>query len=345
LKDGFEGLYTGQYEVLCGESVSDLISVGGTILGTTNRGHYCLPLGKDAIDKAVETYKRLELTCCVIIGGDGTMSIGNELSKHGLNFVGVPKTIDNDLQSTDQTFGFDSAVSVATECIDRLHTTAASHHRVMVVEVMGRNAGWIALHAGVAGGACAILLPEIKWNWDSLTGTIKTHVEAHRFHYAIVVVSEGITLPETTDKTYKSGPEEGRAEMRLGGIAAKVGAEIAKRTGFETREVVLGHIQRGGSPSCFDRVLSTKFGSFAARLACEGDYGKMVALRGVKIEAVAITGELKTQRVINPEDEQLVWAARAVGVGFGDDVRLAKEGSVLVKAASRRSLPTEKKQQ
>jgi len=316
--DGFEGLYYGKYHELCNDSVSDILSVGGTILGTTNRGHYSLPLSEDAVERAVATYQKLELSCIVMIGGDGTMSIGHELSKRGINFVGVPKTIDNDLQSTDQTFGFDSAVSVVTECLDRLHTTAASHHRVMVVEVMGRNAGWIALHSGVAGGASVILLPEVAWTWENVVRKVKDRVESHKYHYCLVVVSEGVRLPESGEQILKSGLEAGRPEVRLGGVGAQISAKIAHLTGFECREAVLGHIQRGGSPTCFDRILSTKFGTAAAKLACEGHYGNMVALKGINVESVKVTGEMKTQRTVNPENDQLVWSARAVGISFGD---------------------------
>jgi len=253
------------------------------------------------------------------------MSICHRLSEAGhMNFVGVPKTIDNDLRSTDQTFGFDSAVSVCTEAIDRLHTTAAAHHRVMVVEVMGRNAGWIALHAGVAGGAIVILLPETKWKWDPVIKKIKDRVNTHPAHYCIVVVAEGIEVPsigkmELADQKQVSEKMGCRPEVRLGGVGSVVADKISELTGFETRTTVLGHVQRGGSPTCFDRILATKYGSMAAKLACEGDYGKMAALKGTNIVPVPITGQMAQQKTVETDTDQLVWAARTTGVVFGDE--------------------------
>jgi len=323
--DGFEGLYTGGYTNLTCKDVSDLIAIGGTVLGTTNRGHFGCPLEQAVIDKAHMTYKELNLKCIVAIGGDGTMAICHRLSEScKMNFVGVPKTIDNDLSSTDQTFGFDSAVSVCTEAIDRLHTTAAAHHRVMIVEAMGRNAGWIALHAGVAGGACVILLPEVEWAWDPIIRKIKDVVANHPAHYAVVVVSEGIKLPESGQVTLADSKEVeqklgARPEARLGGVGYYVAEKISKLTGYETRTTVLGHIQRGGSPSCFDRILATKYGSMAAKMACEGDYGKLASLKGTKIVSTPITGQVAKQKLVDVATDQVVWAARSTGVIFGDE--------------------------
>jgi len=316
--DGFEGLYNESFQTLVTSEVWDLLQVGGTVLGTTNKGHYFFPLAQEVIQKSVETYKKLDLICIVCIGGDGTMSIAHKLSEAGINVVGVPKTIDNDLGSTDQTFGFDSAVSVVTEALDRLQTTAASHHRVMVVEVMGRNAGWIALNSGVAGGASVILLPEVKWQWESIMKKIKNQCAVHRSHSCIVVVSEGCHLPEGGQVVINESPHIKRNEKRLGGIGNVVAEKITEMTGIESRLVVLGHTQRGGSPTCFDRVLGTKFGSFAAKLACEGQFGKMAALRSTKIVAIPITENISKQRTINMEEEQLVWAAKTIGIAFGD---------------------------
>jgi len=322
--DGFEGLYTGSHVDLTCNYVSDLISIGGTVLGTSNRGHFGIPLKNDVIEKTLETYKKLNLNCVIAIGGDGTMSICHRLAESGhMKFVGVPKTIDNDLQSTDQTFGFDSAVAVCTEAIDRLHTTAAAHHRVMVVEVMGRNAGWIALHAGVAGGASVILLPETKWSWEPIIKKIQERVKSHIAHYCIVVVAEGIIVPsigkvEIADQKSVVDKMGARPEVRLGGVGYLVAEKISDLTGFETRTTVLGHIQRGGSPTCFDRILATKYGSMAAKLACEGNYGKMAALKGTAIVPVEITGEMTVQRTIDTRSDQLVWVARTTGVEFGD---------------------------
>jgi len=323
--DGFEGLWTGEYSNLACRDVCDLIGLGGTVLGTTNRGHFGYPLEQAVIEKAHKTYKDLNLKCIVAIGGDGTMSICHHLTEScQMNFVGVPKTIDNDLSSTDQTFGFDSAVSVCTEAIDRLHTTAAAHHRVMIVEVMGRNAGWIALHAGVAGGASIILLPECAWKWEPVIKKIKDAVTSHPSHYCVVVVSEGISLPEGGQISVADSKEVeknlgARPEVRLGGVGYYVAEKIAKATGYESRTTVLGHIQRGGSPTCFDRILATKFGSMAAKMACEGDYGKLTSLKGTKIVSAPITGQVAKQKLVDISTDQVVWAARTTGVFFGDE--------------------------
>jgi len=317
LIDGYEGLYMLDTIPLREEEVDHILSTGGTILGTSNIGHYAFtadqPLDPNVLKRTKENYDKLGYNCLVCIGGDGTMSIAYQLSLLGIKVIGVPKTIDNDLRSTDQTFGFDSAVSVVTEALDRLHTTAASHHRVMVVEVMGRNAGWIALHAGVAGGANVILLPEVEWNWESVMKalTAKTSSKKRMHCYSIVVVAEGTRIPE--------GGQVVITGHRLGGVADRISAEITKQSKLESRVVVLGHVQRGGSPTSFDRILATKYGTLAGQLACSGESGKMVSLRGTEIVAVPITAEMQEQRVIDPKNDQLVAAARTVGVVFGDE--------------------------
>lgn len=314
LIDGFEGLYESNTIPLTCSDVDHILSVGGTILGTTNIGHYGGGhFNQDVIKRSKENFDKLGLTCLVVIGGDGTMTIAYQLSLHGIPVVGVPKTIDNDLRSTDQTFGFDSAVSVVTDALDRLHTTAASHHRVLVVEVMGRNAGWIALQSGVAGRANIILLPEITWTWEAVMKPLKEKVKLPRMAcYSIVVVAEGARLPSEGQVLVDNN--------RLGGVADKVAYQIGKQTGFETRTVVLGHVQRGGSPTCYDRILGTRYGSLAAELACAGDYGKMVSLRGTEITTVPITKEMQDQRVIDPKNDQILKAARATGIIFGDEI-------------------------
>jgi 6-phosphofructokinase 1 len=312
LIDGFEGLYGPETIPLRESEVDHILSEGGTILGTSNIGHYGPNIADDVLKRTKEHYDKLGFKCLVCIGGDGTMTIAYKLSLVGINVVGVPKTIDNDLRSTDQTFGFDSAVSVVTEALDRLHTTAASHHRVMVVEVMGRNAGWIALHSGVAGGANVILLPEVKWSWEALMkGLLNKKKCAKKSGYNIVVVAEGSRIPE--------GGQVVITGSRLGGVADRVAAEITKQAGLETRVVVLGHVQRGGSPTSYDRILATKYGTFAAQLACSGESGKMVSLRGTEIVSVPITKEMEDQRLIDVKTDQLVLAARTVGVVFGDE--------------------------
>jgi len=237
------------------------------------------------------------------------MSVAHALSTSGINVVGVPKTIDNDLRSTDQTFGFDSAVHVVTEALDRLHTTASSHHRCMIVEVMGRNAGWIALHSGLSGRANVILLPEVNWNWEAVCEAImRTRTSVN---YSLIVASEGARLP--------TGTQIKLDERRLGGIGNILAMEIAKRTGVETRAVVLGHTQRGGSPTSYDRILATKYGAQAALCACTGDYGKMASLRGTEIVTVPITAEMREQRLVDVENDQLVKVAKLTGVSFGND--------------------------
>jgi 6-phosphofructokinase len=260
----------------------------------------------------------LNLQCLICIGGDGTMSIANVLSEHGVNVIGVPKTIDNDLMSTDVTFGFDSAVSVVTDALDRLQTTAASHHRVMIVEVMGRNAGWIALASGVAGGANVILLPEIRWEWAPLFSTLRARAQDKSKRYSLVVVAEGC-VPPGSDKQVLADDNVKKA-VRLGGIGKYVSEQIAKETGMDTRYVILGHVQRGGSPTSFDRILATKFGSMAAQLAIDGTYGYMASLKGTDVVKVRITAAMQEQRKVNPATDQMVWAARNVGTIFGDEV-------------------------
>eukprot|EP01127_Copromyxa_protea_P011813 TRINITY_DN3005_c0_g1_i1.p1 TRINITY_DN3005_c0_g1~~TRINITY_DN3005_c0_g1_i1.p1 ORF type:complete len:352 (-),score=68.92 TRINITY_DN3005_c0_g1_i1:87-1142(-) len=311
--DGFEGLYSLETIELENNSVRDILNIGGTILGTSNIGHFVLPLNEEVIKQAKANYDKLGLACLVCVGGDGTMSIAYELSLHGMNVVGVPKTIDNDLKSTDQTFGFDSAVHIVTEALDRLHSTACSHHRCMVVEVMGRNAGWIALHSGVAGRANVILLPEVNWNWESLFKVIDDTKKTSR--YSLVVVAEGAKLP--------TGSQVMVADKRLGGVGTTVAEAISHNTRAETRVVVLGHIQRGGSPTSFDRLLATKYGTMAAKLACTGDYGKMASLRGTEIVAVPITADMRVQRLVDIETDQLVETARLTGVSFANEVTTA----------------------
>jgi len=295
-KDGFEGLLTEKHVALCCNKVEGLHSIGGTILGTTNKGSYGFPLAEEIVKQSVETYTKLNLSCLICIGGDGTMSIAHELSKTGIiNVVGVPKTIDNDLMATDVTFGHNSAVSIVSEALDRLHTTACSHHRVIVVEVMGRNSGWIALNGGVAGGASIILIPEIEWEWEPIYSHLRNR--ATTLSYSIIVVAEGASLPGGTqvgvdfDETKKETDR-----IRLGGIGKIIADKIEKDTGLETRVTVLGHIQRGGSPTSYDRILATTYGSVAAKLACEGHYDQMASLRGTTVVSEPLTEKMKDQK-------------------------------------------------
>ncbi len=320
--DGFEGFVEGRMRELTKLDVTGIINIGGTILGTSNKGdpfHYPREGTSgisitDCSELVIDNYRQWGLDALIAIGGDGTMNIAHKLSQMGLNIIGVPKTIDNDLEATDITFGHDSALQVATEAIDRLQTTASSHHRVIVVEVMGRYAGWIALGAGVAGGADAILIPEIPFKWQNIFDYVWKRSKGAR--YSIICVAEG-AKPADGDRVIKEEDKKRTDPVRLGGIGDLVASRIQEETKLETRVSVLGHIQRGGSPSAFDRILGTKFGAIALQTASKGEFGKMVSLRGRDVVTVRIEDAIKRQRLV-PPDSQLVTAARAVGVCFGD---------------------------
>ncbi len=323
VEDGFEGLVEGRMRELTPREVGGIVNLGGTILGTSNKGNpfkYPIekPSGIEVIDNsenAIKNYKDWRLDCVIAIGGDGTMHIVNKFSELGLNFIGVPKTIDNDLSSTDMTFGYDSAVNVATEAIDRLHTTASAHHRVMVVELMGRYAGWIALGSGLAGGADVILIPEIPFVWEKIYDHVLKRSK-HGSRFSIVCVAEG-AKPAAGDLVIKEQDEKRTDPVRLGGIGDLVAKKISEDTGLETRVAVLGHVQRGGSPTPFDRILATKFGTMALQLASERKFGFMVSLRGTEVVAVPVKEAILKLRTV-PLDSQLILAARAVGTAFGD---------------------------
>lgn len=325
IEDGFEGFVEGRMHEISNKEVSGILNLGGTILGTTNKGdpfHYPVEdlNGKvnivDESARLVRNYRRWALDAIVAIGGDGTMHICEKLSQLGINLVGVPKTIDNDLAETDLTFGYDSALYVASEAIDRLHTTASSHHRVMVIEVMGRYAGWIALGAGLAGGADIILIPEIPFKWESIYKKVRER-SLHGKRFSIVCVAEG-ARPQGGEIVVKGVDIKRTDEKQLGGIGELVGKRIAVDTGLETRVTVLGHLQRGGSPTPFDRNLATKYGVKASDLAAEGKFGFMVALHGNKVTAVPISKVIAHARFV-PLDCEEIKAARAVGTSFGDD--------------------------
>ncbi len=324
IEDGFEGMVEGRKRELRNEDVSGIITQGGTILGTSNKGdpwHYPVigSNGKlriiDTSRKAIENYRRWKLDALITIGGDGTMAISRKLAALGANIVGVPKTIDNDLAATDLTFGHDSAVTIATEGIDRLHTTASSHHRVMVIEVMGRYAGWIALASGLAGGADVILIPEIPFRWDCVCRRIEDR-NKHGKRFSIVCVAEGAKCPGRGEVVKKFDRKRTDAKQ-LGGVGDCVADKIREGTGRETRVTVLGHLLRGGTPTSFDRILATKFGVMACVLAASGKFGRMVALRGNRIESVTIEEATDHLKLVKPDD-QMVLAARAVGTSFGD---------------------------
>ena len=322
VQDGFEGLVEGHMRELTKLDVSGIVNLGGTILGTSNKGdpfRYPIegPKGivtTDCSDAAVGNFNSWKLDVLFAIGGDGTMNIAHKFNKMGLRMIGIPKTIDNDLEATDVTFGYDSAVAVATEAIDRLQTTASSHHRVMVVEVMGRYAGWIALGAGVAGGADIILIPEIPFKWESIFDCVLKRSKGARF--SIICVAEG-AKPEGGDIVVKEKDAKRTDPLRLGGVGDLIGSRIREETGLETRVSVLGHLQRGGSPTAFDRVLATRFGATALEAASKGQFGCMVSLRGRDIVTVSLEDAVKRQRLV-PVDSQLILAGRAVGTSFGD---------------------------
>jgi len=307
---GWKGMISGQYEELTQRTVSGLIYRGGTILHTSRTNPF---KEEDGSDKVSSTFKRLNLDALIAIGGEDTLGVANRLHKEkGLPIVGVPKTIDNDLSGTDVTFGFDTAMSIATEAIDRLHTTAESHDRVMVVEVMGRHAGWIALHSGLAGGADVILIPEKPFDLDDVAEIIRTR-HAIGKNFSIVVAAEGARQDKAGENGLVKQTEEldQFGHVRLGGIGHFLAREIEGRTGFETRVTVLGHVQRGGSPTAHDRILATLFGVKAHDLVREKRFGMMAAMVCGKIDAVTLdeaVGELKTV------DEELY---RIAGIFFG----------------------------
>src|SRR5205823_6460860 len=291
-RDGFEGLLPpGDHVVLDRKSTDGIMTLGGTIIGTTNRGHFVAKIGAgdravvatEIIEKARRVLEELGIRALIIVGGDGSMTTALQLQEAGINCIGVPKTIDNDLEATAMTFGFDSAVAAVMDALDRLHTTATSHKRVMVVEVMGRHAGWIALHGGIAGGADMILIPEIPFDYDKIAETIKKRDAAGNLG-SLVVVAEGAKPKD--GQQVKRDMEGG--EFRLGGIGDLVAREIAKRTGKETRACVLGHLQRGGAPTTLDRILGTRFGVKAVQLANEGHFGSMVSYQNYQVRHVPI---------------------------------------------------------
>ncbi len=328
IRDGFNGLLTPEGCLgepvlrLLPEAVHGIAHLGGTILGSTSRGNplrYPEPGGaavRDRSDELLALLRASGVDALVMVGGDSSMDIAACLQGKGLPVVGVPKTIDNDLDGTNQTFGFDTAVGFATECIDRLHTTADSQHRVMVVEVMGRYAGWIALHAGLAGGAHAILLPEIPFDIDTVAQAIARRQAAGRGH-AIVVAAEG-AQPRGGRPEVRAAPGAGHAE-RLGGIGAWVETALAGRLNKECRSVVLGHLLRGGSPSSFDRVAASRFGAAAVRALAQGKSGVMVALDGEDIVTVPLADVAGRNRRV-PVDGDTVRTARELGICFGDSL-------------------------
>jgi len=321
-KDGFEGLLPpGDYIELKPQDTIGILKLGGTILGTTNKGHFAAKVGKgdiaevpmEIVDKAKETMDQLGIGALVIVGGDGSLTTALQLYRLGWPVIGVPKTIDNDLQATAMTFGFDSAVSSVVEGLDRLHTTAESHKRVMVLEVMGRHAGWIALWGGIAGGASVILIPEVAFDMQKVAEVIKQR-EAEGQHSTLVVVAEGAKL---SDGELVTIAENSGGEVRLGGVGEVVAQRIEQLTGKETRACTLGHLQRGGGPTALDRILGTRFGVMAVNLAKEGRFGRMVSYQAYHVDSVPIEDAVHQLRLVDPEGE-MVKAAKAVGICLGD---------------------------
>ena len=321
VEDSFDGLLApGRTRPLTPRDVTGILRLGGTILGTTNRGNpFAYPITtadgtKDYSDRVVDTFREMGLDALVCIGGDGTLAIAHKFWLRGIPIVGVPKTIDNDIVGTTNCFGFDTAVDFATDAIDRLHTTAEAHRRILVAEVMGRYAGWIALHAGVAGGADAILIPEIPFDLAIVADRLLTRDKLGA-KFSIVVVAEG-AVPRGGARELVEEARDGHVE-RLGGIGASVAQALGKLTGKETRSVVLGHLQRGGAPTSFDRMLATRFGGKAVELVKRGDFGCMVAFAPPDIVArrlEEVVGKTKTV----PPDFDLLLTAKALGVTFGE---------------------------
>lgn len=324
-KSGYSGfLDIDEMVRLTPRDVDGIYATGGTILGSTNKGNpFARPVENlageiqlvDTSDKIISNFKRMKFDCHIAIGGDGSLEIANRFAEKGMPVIGVPKTIDNDLEETNRTFGFDTAVSTATEALDKLHSTAKSHDRVLVVEVMGRDSGWIALYSGISGGADAILIPEIPFDIERVCDKIADN-DLRDKNYSIVVVAEGA---KTVDgKEFNKGKGElGREEVVLGGVGEWVASEIRKRTDKDTRSLVLGHIQRGGSPTTFDRLLALRFGTAAVRMVEEETFGHMVALKNSQMEAVPIAQAIRHRKKVDLNCDK-VSTARDIGICLGD---------------------------
>ena len=323
-RSGYKGLLDlDELVSLTPEKVEDITPTGGTILGTTNKGNpFAMPvenlagetLIRDLSERIIKNFNRMGFACHISVGGDGTLEIAHRFAQLGMPVVGVPKTIDNDLKATDLTFGFDTAVSTATEALDRLHSTAKSHDRVMVVEVMGRESGWIALNSGISGGADVILIPEIVFDIDKVCEKISDN-ELHGKDYAIVVVAEGAQEKEC-DVFCQEG-EVGRQEVVFGGIGEWVAQKIREKTKKDTRSLVLGHLQRGGTPTTFDRLLALRFGAAAVRLVESETFDHMVALATPGMKAVPLSEAIKSRKRVNMDNDK-VMTAREIGICFGD---------------------------
>jgi len=324
IEGGFEGLITGRAEELTVRSTRDILTLGGTILGTTNKGNpfeFRELAGDGSIkvsdysDTAVDTFKKLGLDCLFVVGGEGTLEIGYRFFKKGVPVIGIPKTIDNDLDKTDYTFGYQTAVEVASEALDRLQTTGRSHQRVMILEVMGRTAGWIALESGISGGAHIILIPEIPYSIDRVVEKIRLR-EKGGSPFSIIMIAEGAKEEGGEVITQASASTRLQGVPQLGGVGQYLADQIKRRIDLEVRCTVLGHVQRGGSPCAFDRVLGTRLGSFAVQAAAEGKFGTMVALDTPDIVLVPL-GDLAGRVRAVPVDSQLIRCAESIGISMG----------------------------
>lgn len=319
IRDGYRGLIQGDYQEMERKQFSGILTLGGTILGTSRQPFRNMRvIGEDNVDKVAamkSNYKAMKLDCLVTLGGNGTHKTANLLSQEGLNVIGLPKTIDNDLFGTDFTFGFHSAVDIATEVIDRIHTTATSHGRCMVIEIMGNKAGWLTLYSGLAGGADVVLIPEIPYDIKKIAKTVEQRANSKK-PFSILAVAEGAMDMEEA-KQKKKEREAARAATPGFSIAARLAAQLTELVGVEARAVVPGHIQRGGSPSAYDRVLATQFGVHAAQLIRDDVYGVSVALSGNSVTHNALKDIAGVPKQVNPDD-QMVQLARNIGISFGD---------------------------
>ncbi len=325
IRDGFLGLIENNIQPLAWDQCSNILTRGGTILGTSNKANPSRfavgkdkdgePIWKDVREQAMKHYREHDLDAVVVIGGDGTMSCAATMIEMGGRFVGVPKTIDNDIMSSDLTFGFQTAVEIATDALDRVHTTAASHHRIILVELMGRNAGWLTLNAGIASGSDVILIPEIPYDIDKIVAKCYDR-KLHGKHFTIIAISEG-AKPVGGVQTIKRRIADSPDAIRLGGVAHVLRDELEELTHIESRAVVLGHVQRGGSPCADDRVLATRFGHAAIELLANKQYNELVVMQNAQLGHVPIDSVANQQRLVNPDDE-LVAVARSVGTCMGD---------------------------
>ena len=322
IEDGFQGLVEDRMKPLTFESVSGILTLGGTILGTNNRcnpSKLAVRVGdkiehRNVVPQCIEHLRRRGIDALIVIGGDGTMSCAGPFAQAGINCIGVPKTIDNDIWGTDVSFGFATAVSIATDALDRIRTTAASHHRAMVVELMGRNAGWITLHAGVATGADVILIPEIPYDMEKICAYLTLRMARGR-RFSIIAAAEGARSVEGRQIVAKIDPMI-PDPVRLGGVGEHLAREIEKRIGTETRTTVLGHVQRGGTPVAQDRVLATQFGHAAIHMLMRGGRNRLVVMRGGEVTDVGLLDAVDKQRLV-PRDHPLILAAKEIEACFG----------------------------